>query len=141
MITELMPEESPQVDAESRHKVLIVDDDLTHLQILQHGLERQGFEVVASSRGANLPELVVDQRPQAIVLDICLPDANGLDLCRQISDGPQTSHIPIVILSGLSTENVVRQARSSGCRFFLSKPFDPNAMLLVIKQSIAEDLG
>ncbi len=82
--------------------------------------------------------LATEEQPDVVILDINLPDANGLDICQEIADAPNTTNIPVIILSGSTDISVVRQARSAGCRFFLSKPFDPNAILLVIRQAIDE---
>jgi len=138
MIAEILPEEQPVPSDQIKKKVLIVDDDLGQLEILRYGLEGQGFHVIAASKGCQLFEYVVDEKPDAIVLDISLPDASGLELCRELTDAPKTSHIPVVILSGSDCKRVVRNARSAGCRYFLRKPFDPNAMLLVLKEAIGQ---
>ncbi len=138
MISETLPEVQPLQIGSIREKVLIVDDDETHLEILRHGLERQGFNVIAATRGVELFGFIVEEKPDLVILDINLPDANGLEICQELVDAPATTNIPVIILSGSTEKTVVRQARMAGCRFFLSKPFDPNAILLVIRQALEE---
>jgi CheY-like chemotaxis protein len=138
MIADLLPDEEPQTACPAREKVLIVDDDPMHIDIMRHGLENQGFEVFSATTANDLFDRIQTNRPDVIVLDICLPDGNGLEICKELSDAPATISIPVIILSGSTEDSVVRQARAAGCRFFLSKPFDPNAILLVIRQAIDE---
>jgi two-component system phosphate regulon response regulator PhoB/two-component system alkaline phosphatase synthesis response regulator PhoP len=73
-----------------------------------------------------------------ILLDIELPDGSGLELCSELADDPATSAIPVVIVSGTEQSDVIRAARRAGSRFFLCKPYDPNALLLIAEHSIRE---
>ena len=136
MIAETFPELEEERSGNGRGKILLVDDDETQLEMLRYGLERQGFDVIAATRGNQLIEYTAEEKPDVIVLDVHLPDANGLEICQKLSDQPATSNIPVVILSGSTDHAIVQQARAAGCRFFLSKPFDPNAILLVIRQAL-----
>ena len=141
MIADTIPEENPQelpAGMDTREKVLLVDDDETHLEILRHGLEYQGFEVVTLSSAENLLQQVVAHKPDAIILDVYLPGGNGLEICQELMDSPATAMIPVIILSGSIESTIVRQARAAGCRYFLSKPFDPNTLLMAVRQSIDE---
>ncbi len=141
MFADTLPEGDPQIQpvfVQSREKIFLVDDDETHLEILRHGLEFQGFEVVTQTCGKDLLDKIIAYKPDTVILDIYLPDANGLEICQELMDHPTTAMIPVIILSGSIEKSVVRQARSAGCRYFLSKPFDPNAILIMIRQAIDE---
>ena len=141
MFADTLPEENPKAQAivrQDREKVLLIDDDETHLEILRYGLEFQGFEVTTLNCGKDIFETVARLRPDIVLLDIYLPDANGLDICQQLMDAPETATVPVIVLSGSIENSVVRQARSAGCRYFLSKPFDPNTILVMIRQAIDE---
>ena len=65
-------------------------------------------------------------------------NGNGLDMCQVLSDDPQTSGIPVIILSGMERPDIIRATRSAGCKFFVRKPYDPNALLILIEQAISE---
>lgn len=81
------------------------------------------------------------QRPSLIVLDLRLPDADGLGVCSQLVDSPETCTIPVIILSGLEDPEVVRRCRAAGCQYFLRKPYDPNVLLVLIRQAIRDCRG
>jgi CheY-like chemotaxis protein len=69
-----------------------------------------------------------------------LPDIDGFELCQQLVDDEATSEIPVIIVSGNDSPDIVRRARAAGCHFFVRKPFDPNALLALIRQAIDSGL-
>jgi CheY-like chemotaxis protein len=80
-------------------------------------------------------------RPSLIVLDLRLPDTDGFSVCSQLVDDPATSEIPVIILSGMERPDIIRQSRAAGCQYFVRKPYDPNALLILIRQAIDESRG
>jgi CheY-like chemotaxis protein len=111
---------------------LLVDDDQLQLEVLEHRLHKLGFQVTTLNCGSQVLQTAKSLQPHLILLDIELPDADGIELCQGLSDDTQTSDIPVVLLSGTERTDVVRAARSAGSRFFLRKPYDPNTLALVI---------
>ena len=73
-----------------------------------------------------------------ILLDVGLPDTSGLDVCMAIDESPDTCGTPIIVISGMHQQDLVRQTRAAGCRFFIQKPYDPNALLVLVRQAISE---
>ena len=116
--------------------LLLIDDDREQCEVLAHRLNRQGFEVVMAHTGRNGLQAAREVKPDAIVLDVRLPDADGLDLCQTLTDDNTTGCIPVIIVSGCERPNIVRQARQSGCRYYVRKPYDPNALLLLIEDTL-----
>ncbi len=127
----------------SRHTVLIIDDDDTLSEVLSHRLKKQGFRTVAAYSGATGLAKAKAERPSAIILDLCLPDADGLTICEQLADSPEMCGTPILILSGSEEPGIVRRCRAAGSHYFLRKPYDPNALLVLIRQAVcdARNLG
>lgn len=118
--------------------ILIVDDDSTQTEVLSHLLSKQGYRVsVASSCSECLAKASVEF-VDLILLDINMPDGDGLEVCSQVVDGSDTSDIPVIIVSGSEKPSIVRQARAAGCHYFLRKPYDPNALLLLVQNAIGE---
>ncbi|MFN5319889.1 MAG: PleD family two-component system response regulator [Planctomycetota bacterium] len=111
---------------------LLVDDDQLQLEVLEHRLQRLGFRVTKLNSGQEVLQTAKCLQPHLILLDIELPDADGIELCQGLSDDNQTCEIPVVLLSGTERLDVVRAARSAGSRFFLRKPYDPNTLALVV---------
>lgn len=132
--TELDPAEQ----VENRpHSVLIIDDDEGQSHALAWRLQSQGFETMTAAQGRRGLILAQSERPDAIFLDLDLPDVDGLEICAQLCDSPVTCGIPVIILSGQDRPEVVRRARVAGCDFYLRKPYDPNVVLMVLEQAIA----
>ena len=119
-----------------RSSILIIEDDPIQIELLEEGLQRNGFHVSSSTTAASGLRLARSERPDVILLDLGLPDGDGLKLCEKLADDQLTASIPIIIISGTTEEDVVRRSRSSGGKFFLHKPYDPNALLLLINKGI-----
>jgi DNA-binding response OmpR family regulator len=141
MPTELaaVPKVKPQPVVErKRHSVLIIDDDDTLSEVLSHRLSQQGFTTQAAYSGNSGLKKAKAEPPSAIILDLGLPDADGLTICEQLTDTPETCAVPILILSGKEQPGLVRQCRAAGCHYFLRKPYDPNALLILVQQAIRD---
>ena len=133
------PQTRPEpIVAPERHTVLIIDDDDSLSEVLSHRLKRQGFHTVAAYSGQSGLAKAKAQPPSAIVLDLGLPDVDGLTIGEQLADAPETCGVPILVLSGTEESGIVRRCRAAGCHYFLRKPYDPNALLVLIRQAIGE---
>lgn len=147
MFAELIEQPQPDIIAQPQHEekqseepstILLIDDDEVHTDVLSRRLNKQGFETfVADSAESGLEQAKFD-RPSLILLDIRLPDADGLDVCAALADAPETCTIPVIILSGMDQPNILRRCRAAGSQFFMRKPYDPNALLLLIRQAIQD---
>ncbi len=138
MISPGIPQTEPSsYEVEDRTRsILIVDDDADQAFCLARRLEQQGFLTVTAHRGLLALGLAQTERPDLIVLDLQLPDIHGLDVCRDLTDSPLTCDIPVIIVSGVDSSDIVRRARTSGCTYYLRKPYDPNALLGLIELAI-----
>ena len=121
---------------EDRPRILIVDDDCEQVDVLSLALKRQGFETMSAHTAAAGLELARSQHPQLVILDIGLPDGSGLDICQVLSDDPQTAGIPVIILSGMERPDIIRSCRAAGCRYYVRKPYDPNALLVLAENAL-----
>ena len=124
-----------------KHAVLIIDDDDTLSDVLSHRLKQQGFRTVAAYSGNAGLEQAKNEPPAAVILDLNLPDADGLSICAELADSPETCTTPIIILSGKEQPGLVRSCRAAGCHYFLRKPCDPSALLVLIRQAINDANG
>jgi two-component system phosphate regulon response regulator PhoB/two-component system alkaline phosphatase synthesis response regulator PhoP len=137
-LTTFQQSQPAPVVVDRQRRVLIIDDDDTLSDVLCHRLKKQGMRAVAAYSGAAGLAKAKAELPSAIVLDLGLPDADGLSICEQLTDTPETCAIPILILSGTDEPGIVRRCRAAGCHYFLRKPYDPNALLVLIQQAIRE---
>jgi two-component system KDP operon response regulator KdpE len=101
-------------------KILIVDDDPSLLKALRIGLTARGDEVVTSHSGADAITQVALLKPDLVILDLGLPDLDGLEVCRRIRD---FSNVPVVVLSAYGDERRKVEALDGGADDFITKPF------------------
>ncbi len=130
-----MPQE---VTSQRRPTILIVDDDDALAEVLSRRLQQQGFDTTTADSGASGLSGARSEHPVLIVLDLRLPDMNGLEVCEELADSTDTCEIPVIILSGMEQPDLLRRCRSAGCYYFVSKPYDPNALLTLIHQAIRD---
>jgi CheY-like chemotaxis protein len=124
-----------------RPSVLIVDDDEAQVEVLAHRLRSQGFDTLTAYSGAAALELTRAQRPHLVLLDLRLPDIDGFSICEKLGDDPETCQIPVIMLSGMMRPDIIRSARAAGCHYYVRKPYDPNALLVLIKSALGEFEG
>ncbi|GAB4030642.1 MAG: hypothetical protein Fur0012_06900 [Elusimicrobiota bacterium] len=105
-------------------KIIVVDDD-PNLGLLVSALFKNfNYEVVPLFTGAELADYVSRTKPDLILLDLKLPDANGFELCKKLRDNPYISDVPIIIISGVSEVDSRVDLIETGADDYISKPFD-----------------
>jgi len=135
------PQPAPaRVKARKPQTILIIDDDEVLSDVLSRRLQEQGFDTCTADSGQCGLARARSNKPSLILLDLRLPDADGIVICEQLADDPQTCYIPVIILTGMERPDILRRCRAAGCHYFLRKPYDPNALLILIRQAI-EDTG
>jgi len=136
------PQTAPaKITAGKRHSILIIDDDEVLSDVLSRRLRQQGFEALTADSGqCGLARARADQ-PSLILLDLRLPDADGITICEQLADDLETCAIPVIILTGMERPDILRRCRAAGCHYYLRKPYDPNALLILIRQAIVDTHG
>ncbi len=107
-------------------KVLIVDDDSDTTDLLKIILEPNGFKVIVANTGRQGIELARNLDPDVMVVDLLMPDMDGLKLCREVR---QFSNMPILILSAVSRPNVAEEVLNSGADDFLVKPMSSGVLI------------
>jgi two-component system, OmpR family, response regulator MtrA len=111
-----------------RSLVLIADDDADILSLVKAVLERSGHEVVAASDGAEALASVGARKPDLAVLDIAMPEVDGLEVLRRLRADPTTSELPVVLLSARAQEADVERGFAIGASAYLKKPFSPREL-------------
>jgi two-component system response regulator MtrA len=106
-----------------RSLVLIADDDADILLLVKAVLERSGHEVVAVSNGAEALASVRARKPDLAVLDIAMPEVDGLEVLRHLRADATTSDLPVVLLSARAQEAEVERGFAMGASAYLKKPF------------------
>ena len=142
MFSDTLEKPQPQpVDRDAQSKILIIDDDDVLADVLSRRLKHQGFETLTAGSGKEGLARSRADLPNLIILDLCLPDIDGFSICEQLADTEDTCNIPVIILSGMERPDILRRCRAAGCLYFIRKPYDPNALLILIRQAIREASG
>ena len=105
--------------------ILVVDDEPDVVDLVRYHLHRAGFDVLVAFTGPTALETATESRPDAIVLDIMLPQMSGLEVCKALRKGNETAVIPILILTAKTelSERIV--GLELGVDDYITKPFSP----------------
>ncbi|MFB3896678.1 MAG: response regulator transcription factor [bacterium] len=120
-------------------KVLVVDDEQDVLELLTYNLKQSGYEVLSAEDGKEALWKVRVFSPDAIVLDIMLPVIDGLEVCKTLKKDPQSSKIPIIMLTARGNEADRIKGFESGADDYLVKPFSVRELILRIKRLLESD--
>lgn len=110
-------------------KILVVDDSMTERQILVDLLTEKGYEVIAAADGTQAVMRAHKEQPDLILLDLVMPAGDGFQVCQRLKQSGQTSHIPIIVVTGSGAVMLEAKVRQAGVRFLLRKPVDPPLLL------------
>ena len=116
-----------------RTRVLVVDDEPDLLELVHYNLTKAGYDVACVTSGAEALSHVRMHTPDLILLDVLLPDIDGLEVCKVLRRNPQTSMIPIVMLTARSEDADIVAGLEIGADDYLTKPFSPRVLLARIK--------
>jgi DNA-binding response OmpR family regulator len=114
--------------------ILVADDDPDIVALVSAVLRRAGFEVVEASDGAEALELLRTRRPQLAVLDISMPKLDGMEVLRFMRAEPESSAVPVVLLSARAQEADVRDGYAQGASKYVRKPFSPRELVAVVRE-------
>ena len=115
------------------HRVLLVDDDLFLLENIARLLRAEGLDVRTAGDGAEAKRAVEEFRPELAVLDVGLPDTDGMTLCRELR---REWRFPIVMLTALGESGEKIQGLESGADDYLTKPFDPGELVARVRAQL-----
>ena len=119
-------------------KVLVVDDEPPIRKLLRMGLSTQGYEILEAPNGRSALELLVENHPDLVILDLGLPDIQGLDLLRTMR--AQNERVPIVVLSSRSDEGAKVEALDLGADDYVTKPFGMEELLARMRAALRHQL-
>src|SRR5438105_7257178 len=116
-----------------RDCILVVDDEPDVVDLVRYHLHRAGFNVLTALTGPTGLAKATESRPDAIVLDIMLPQMTGIEVCRALRMNKQTSDIPILILSAKAEASERIAGLELGVDDYITKPFSPRELVLRIQ--------
>lgn len=118
-----------------RKKILIVEDDPDLLVVLEHSLGA-AYAVVTVRYGSAAFEEILRHRPHLVLMDVHVPQANGMEICAQVRAHRELKTLPVLFLTGQTDQWTRDKARLSGASGYLTKPIEPQALLAAIRDLI-----
>lgn len=114
-------------------KVLIVEDEREILQLVKMYLDKEGFRTLTAANGADALRQVRAEHPDLVILDLMLPEIDGLEVCKKLRLTPQTSMLPIIMLTAKSEESDTVVGLELGADDYVTKPFSPKSLVARVK--------
>lgn len=114
-------------------KIALIEDDADLFALLKYNLEKEGFALVGGQTGKGAIDLCRRERPDLILLDIMLPDSDGLDICKGIRSHPELAHIPVIFLTARASETDRIVGLELGANDYIVKPFFVRELIARIK--------
>jgi chemosensory pili system protein ChpA (sensor histidine kinase/response regulator) len=117
--------------------VMIVDDSLTVRKITSRMLQREGFDVLTAKDGVDALELLVEQTPDVILLDIEMPRMDGFEFTKTMKGDPANAHIPIIMITSRTADKHRRRAAELGVDLYLGKPYQEEDLLRNLRDMLS----
>ncbi len=113
--------------------ILVIEDDLHIQELIQFNLEQHGYRVLTVADGALGLAKALDEKPALILLDLMLPNMDGLAVCKMIRQNDKTKNIPLVMLTAKSEEADIVLGLELGADDYVTKPFSPRQLVARVK--------
>jgi two-component system, OmpR family, alkaline phosphatase synthesis response regulator PhoP len=114
-------------------KILLVDDEPDILEFISYNLAKEGFEVYTSSNGKEAIKLAKQERPQLIILDVMMPDLDGIETCRVIRETPELKGVLVAFLTARNEDYSQIAGFDAGADDYINKPIKPRVLVSRVK--------
>ncbi len=128
---------APPLAGQERPRLVLVDDEPETVNLIRMFLELFDFDVATALTGEGGLEAIARHKPQAVILDLMLPDMDGLEVCRKIRATPGTTRLPVIMLTARAGKEEVLQGYEAGATLYLKKPVDLDRLVKSIRQVLA----
>lgn len=119
-----------------RYKILVVDDEPDIVELIGFNLRAEGYDVITAANGREALDQARSGLPDLIVLDLMLPEMDGLTVCEILHHLPSTAPIPIIMLTAWKSELARITGLDTGAKEYLTKPFSPRDLVLRINATL-----
>ena len=119
-------------------RILVVDDDPRTLRFVRDALSHAGYAPLVTGEARDLARLVRTEKPQLVLLDLLLPDVDGIELIEQV---PELSDLPVIFISAYGRDETVARALESGAADYIVKPFSPTELVARVRAALRRHAG
>ncbi|MGE5605320.1 MAG: winged helix-turn-helix domain-containing protein [Bacteroidota bacterium] len=113
--------------------IAIVEDEANIVELIKYNLDREGYRTISANNGRKGLELIKQELPDLVILDLMLPELDGLSVCKQLRSDTQTKSIPIIILTAKSEEADRVLGLEMGADDYVTKPFSPRELVARVR--------
>ena len=114
-------------------KILVVDDDPISIELIEQGLQSEGYETLSAKDGQEAMRVFFNNQPDLVVLDVTMPKLDGYEVCRRVRE---ISDTPIIMLTAMSGEEAIIKGLDMGADDYLTKPFRVGELLARIRATL-----
>ncbi|HYL37976.1 MAG TPA: response regulator transcription factor [Bryobacteraceae bacterium] len=122
-------------------KIVLIEDDSDLFALVKYNLEKEGFAVTGSQTGKGAIELCRRERPDLIILDIMLPDGDGLEICKALRTHSELGHVPVIFLTARVSETDRILGLELGANDYIVKPFFVRELIARIKNQLRSQVS
>ncbi|MCQ8185543.1 response regulator [Parvularcula maris] len=122
---------------EQQKTILVVEDNELNMKLFHDLLEVQGYRIVQTGRGTEAYQLVKDERPDLIIMDIQLPEKSGLEVTKELKADPEIRDIPVIAVTAFAMRDDEERIRAAGCDDYLAKPISVTEFLEKVKRVLS----
>jgi CheY-like chemotaxis protein len=125
-----------EIQAGARPRVLVVDDSDVIRTLITVNLELEGFEVVQAVDGQDALDKVIDAHPDVVTIDVKMPRLDGFDTVERLRADPRTHDLKIAMVTACAQESDLRRGDEVGVDAYVTKPFDPTALVRTVRDLV-----
>ncbi len=122
-------------------RIVVIEDEDDILEVIAYNLKREGYDVVTSTSGEDGLEKIERNAPQLVILDLMLPEIDGIELCRKLKADPLTQAIPVIMVTAKGEESDVVLGLGVGADDYITKPFSPREMVARVRAVLRRSRG
>ena len=121
----------------AQKKILVVDDEKHIVRLVEVNLRRAGYDVLKAYDGKEALEVVKNDQPDMVILDVMMPQMDGFEVLKHLRANPETTELPVIMLTAKAQDADVFKGWQSGVDSYLTKPFSPMELLTFVKRIFA----
>jgi len=117
-------------------QIMVVDDEVNMLALIDIILKRRGFSVLKASHARAALDMLASETPDLFILDVMMPDMDGIELCKQIRSRPDTANTPVIMLSANTDPKAVERGLNAGANDYLPKVTHHSALVAKVNDML-----
>jgi CheY-like chemotaxis protein len=119
-------------------RILVADDNQQIRLLVGAALRSLGHEIVQAVDGEDALQKAISERPDLVLLDVTMPKLDGFEVLRFLHKQPETANVKVIMLTTAAQQDDLKHGADLGCDEYLTKPFDPKALRVVVEKVLAE---